>query len=159
MESQKKSKTRDLSPYEYFQVLQTEWISADIRVRIYPNKRDKAYWTKVKEGKRQRIEAFAEKNHLPTIFTDEEMKRVFESKVYGESGVPHFVYKDDESKRAQRPFDLLYYYYKDAEIRFDFYGETKVGKIKSYTLDSPTVTITCNNVDLVKDINDITRIL
>lgn len=159
MEPQKKPKSRNLSVYEFFKILQLEWIVADLRVRIYPKKKDKEYWVKVKEGKRVIIESIAEKNHLPTIFSDDEMKRAFEALVYLAEGVPNFVYKDDINRNAQEPFDLLYYFHKGAEVRFDWYSEIKVGKVKSYVAFSDTVTIEFDNQEAPLPISKVTRIL
>src|ERR1700752_3568898 len=102
MES-KKPKSRNLSTYEYFHFLQGEGIVADLRTRIYPKKKDKEYWAKVKEGKRIAIETIAEKNHLPTIFSDDEMRLIFDQKVYLPEGVPAFTYKDEVNEAAQKP--------------------------------------------------------
>lgn len=136
-----KEKSRKLSVYQYFQALQVEWIVADLRARIYPQEKDKRYWNKVKEGKQRVIESIAEKNMLPTIFTDDEMKRALENRVYKNQGIPNFQYKNDEHQQVQQPFDLLYYYSKDADVRFEHYGLQKIGKIKSFNLDTKEVII------------------
>lgn len=154
-----KKKTRKQSVYEFFQTLQVEWIVADLRSRIYPQPSDKAFWTKVKEGKKQIIENIAEKNFLPTIFVDSEMKRALENKVYRDKGVPSFLYKDDNQQRIQEPLDLTYYYAKDADVRFELYGEQKVGKVKSYIPFSPTIIITYEEKDLSIPTSEVTRII
>lgn len=159
MESQKKLKSRNLSVYEFFNVLQLEWIVAELRIRIYPKKKDKEYWGKVKEGKRVIIESIAEKNHLPTIFSDDEMKRAFELKIYLPEGAPNFVYKDDDNKKGQEPFDLIYYFSKGSEVRFDWYGDVRVGKIKSYVPFNETLAVEYEGTDLTLDVKKVSRIL
>lgn len=158
MES-KKSKSRNLSIYEFFNVLQIEYIVAELRVRIYPKKKDKDYWSKVKEGKQRIFESIAEKNHLPTVLTDEEMKRVFEQKVYAPEGFPNFLYKNEENKKAQEPFDLIYYYSKGAEVRYDWFGETKIGKIRSYVPYEETLLIQLDGEVIELPVQKVTRIL
>lgn len=159
MEVQKKKKSRSLSVYQYFQVLQVEWLVADLRVRIFPSKKDKDYWIKVKEGKRQVVEDIAEKNHLPTIFNDSEMRRAFENKVYVDKGHPNFHYKDDWYKYLQEPLDLLHYYTKGVEVRFEVYEEMKVGIIKSYIPEKDTIDIEFQGEILTLPISEVTRIL
>lgn len=159
MESQKKSKSRNLSVYEYFNVLQLEWIVADLRIRLYPKKKDKEYWAKVREGKRVIIESIAEKNHLPTIFSDGEMKTSFEAKIYLPEGVPNFVYKDEDNRKAQEPFDLIYYFSKGSEVRYDWYGDVRVGKIKSYVPFADTLAVEYEGADVTLDVKKVSRIL
>lgn len=159
MDSMKKPKSRNLSVYEFFQALQLEWIVADLRTRIYPKKKDKEYWAKVKEGKRIIIESIAEKNHLPTIFSDDEMKRAFETKVYLPSGPPNFIYKDEANKKAQEPFDLTYYFHKGSDVRFEWYQEMKVGKVKSYVTFADRVTVEFDDIEHTFPVAEVTRIL
>jgi hypothetical protein len=159
MES-KKQKSRNLSPYQFFEILQLEWIVADLRSRIYPVLTDKSYWNKVKDGKRKIIEGIAEKNHLfSTIFTDEEMKRIYEQKVYNEKGLPTFLYKDEEHKLFQEPFDLAYYYSTGVEVRFELYEEQKVGKVKSYTPFHKEIVVTFEEKSITLPVSEVTRIL
>lgn len=160
MESLKKEKSRHLSVYQFFQILQLEWIVADLRSKIYPKKKDKEYWNKVKEGKEKIFEQIAEKNHLPTIFSDEEMRRLLEMEVYKPQGLPNFLYKNDENRGAQEPFDLTYYYSKGAEVRFDVFGEQKIGKVKSYLPYQFTIIVTSlEGEDFTVRIESVTRIL
>lgn len=158
MES-KKSKSRNLSVYQFFQILQLEWLVADLRIRIYPKKKDKDYWNKVKEGKRAVIENIAEKNHLPSIFTDDEMKRDYEQKIYRPKGFPDFKYKDEENRIAQEPLDLLFYYYKGTEVRVEVMGEIKVGKVKSYLPYKEDILLEIADETITFSIKEVTRIL
>lgn len=160
MESLKKEKSRNLSVYQFFQILQVEWIVADLRSKIYPKKKDKEYWNKVKEGKEKIFQQIAEKNHLPTIFTDEEMRRLLELEVYKPQGLPAFLYKNDSHKEAQEPLDLTYYYCKGAEVRFEVFGEQKIGKVKSYLPYQYVITVTdLDGKDFSVHVEHVTRIL
>lgn len=154
----KKTKSRNLSVYEFFQMLQVEWLSADLRSRLYP-KSYKDFWNKVKEGKAKTINEIAEKNRLPTIFTDDEMKRIFENKMYGIEGFPIFSYKNDEDKAKQEPLDLIYYYAKDSEVRYEKFGEQKVGKIERYQPFSTSISVILDNEITICQANKVTRIL
>lgn len=160
MDNSKKEKTRKLSVYEFFQILQIEWIIADLRVRIYPLETDKIYWNKVKEGKRRIIDNIAEKNMLPTIFVDDEMKRALEHKVYRDKGIPNFLYRDEENKQKQEPLDLIYYYIKGADVRFEYFGELKIGKIKSYIPPNTYCLIEYeDSKELKVELTEVTRIV
>jgi hypothetical protein len=155
-----KSKSRSLKPYQYYQILQIEFIVAQLRVRLYPNQKDKDYWEKVSEGKKKTVEQIAEKNRLPTIFTDEEMRRIFELKVYREKGIADFTYRDEAHREAQEPLDYIYYFSKGSDVRFDWFGEQKIGTIKSYVPGEKVVLVTDSEgktVDL--PLEEVTRIL
>jgi hypothetical protein len=155
---QSKKKSRSLSAYQFFQILQVEWLTADLRSRLYP-KKDKEFWNKVKEGKEKIISQIAEKNHLPTIFSDEEMKRIFEYKMYGQEGFPTLCYKDDIDKIKQEPLDLAYYYSKGSEVRCEVFGEQKIGIIKSYQPFDLTIALLVDGETNLFEINKVTRIL
>lgn len=155
---QKKQSTKKLSVYELFQILQIEWIVADLRARIYPND-IKPYWNRVKEGKKKRINDIAEKNSLPTIFTDEEMKRILEKKVYQPQGIPVFRYTDIEHEKMQQPLDLIYYYSKDATVRFEEFGIQKVGKIKSFVPPNDYCMVEYEDKTQKMLLSEVTRIL
>jgi hypothetical protein len=153
------SKSRKLTTYQYYQILQLEWLVADLRVRIYPAKKDKDFWNRVKEGKERRFVAIAEKNQLPTILIDDEMRRIFESSIYKLEGPPAFIYKDDLHRQMQEPLDLAYYYSKGTEVRFDNCGEIAVGKVKSYTPGQSIMIIEFNGKEEQLLVEKATRIL
>lgn len=132
MQHPRKDRSRKLSIYEFFQMLQIEWLVADLRLRLYPKPKDKEYWKKVRDGKRNTIDEIAEKNSLSTIFTDPTMKAECERKIYRENSFPNFHYKDENNRLSQELYDLLYYYAKDADVRCIVLGENKVGKVKLY---------------------------
>lgn len=150
---------RKLGVYDFFQTLQIEWIVADLRARIYPSDKDKAFWNKVKEGKKKRIEGIANQNQLPTIFTDEEMLRILEVRVYQSQGLPKFTYRDEATKAVQQPLDFLYYYNKGADVRFEDFGVTKVEKIKSFDLTTHIIHITYEGQDYTRPSTEVTRII
>lgn len=143
-------KTRDLSPFEYFSMLQLEFIVADLRSKIYPKLKDKDFWKKTREGKKQRIEDIAERNHLPSIFSDEDLRKDMDAKVYRPAGFPNFIYRDEEHCLKQEPYDYIYYYLQGSDVRFDFMDEIKTGIIVSYNNYEKKVTIRFNNSDVLE---------
>lgn len=130
--NKKKTASRKLSIYEYFETLQVEYLVANLRHRIYPTQKDKAYYQKVMEGKRRTIEEIGERNQLPTIFFDSDKKRAFEEKIYGQA-IPNFYYKDTTQKEYQEYYDLINFYAEGTEVRCEVNDEYSVGVIKKYT--------------------------
>lgn len=156
-----RTKTRHLSTFEFFEVVQVEYICAILRARIYIRPKDKNHWNKVAQGKRVVIEQIAARNSLPSIFTDSDLESTLNRKVFRENNHPQFVYRDEDQKREQEYYDLFHYYSKGTDVRFDNDGETVVAKITNYTPFSKNITIkllgTDKNMDI--DIKRITRVL
>lgn len=159
MEVVKKLKSRNQSIFEFFETLQVEWLCADLRSRIYPKIKDKEYWKRVKDGKQQTIENIAEKNKLPTVFTDQDLLSALEARIYRSKGYPIFAYRNEEQRQLQEPLDLLYYYNKGVEVRCEIFGETKVGKVESYIPYNQVMQV--RFIDTVRDlaVDEVTRIL
>lgn len=156
----RKERSRKLSIFEFFEILQVEYLVCDLRVRLYTQKRDKEYWRKVAEGKKSTIESIAEANSLPTIFTDNDLKVDLQKRIFKPKGFPDFHYKDENQKMMQEVLDLVHYFNKDADVRAEVYGETKVGKIKFYKPFYSTVTVSFTDGTEEKvRIEDVTRIL
>ena len=55
-------KTRHLSTYEYLQVLQIEYIVAELRKKIYVKKKDKDFYRRVLEGIEKKIKDISTKD-------------------------------------------------------------------------------------------------
>jgi len=125
-------KSRNLSIYDYFKILQVEWLIADLRERIYVKQKDKDHWKLVKEGKRQKIQNIAEKNTLPTIFDDADLAETIKKTIYREQGFPAFQYKNDNQRASQEYYDMLNYFLKGVDIRAQVNGEIIVCKIHKY---------------------------
>lgn len=153
-------KSRHLSILDFFENLQIEYIQADLRHKIYPKLKDKAYWGKVKEGKKATIEKLAEKNSLPSIFSDEMMLRTFEKRVYRDISYPLFTYRDENHKMEQEYYDLKYYYNQNADVRIDLDGEVLIGKIsKEYIPFHQQLSITVQGKEEKYALKYVTRIL
>lgn len=115
----KAAKSRHLPILEFFENLQVEYIVADLRHKIYPKLKDKAYWNRVKDGKKATIEKLADKNSIPSIFSDSQMLSEFNKKVYRPVSHPNFVYRDENHKLEQEFYDLKYYYAQGSDVRID----------------------------------------
>ena len=92
------TKTRDISIYTFFEKLQEEWVVAELRYKIYPKKKDREFWKKVMEGKKEKINNIADRNAIPSIFSNNEIKQVLYQRIYTEGGLPNFIYKNEDQR-------------------------------------------------------------
>jgi hypothetical protein len=154
-------KSRHLPILDFYENLQIEYIQADLRHKIYPRLKDKAYWQRVKEGKKATIEKLSAKNNdLPSIFTDTEMLRAFEKRVYRDVSFPIFTYRDENHKMEQEYYDLKYYYNIASDVRIDLEGEVLIGKIsKEYIPFNQQLSITVQGKENKYPLKYVTRIL
>lgn len=83
-------KTRNLSVAEYFVQIQLEYLIADFKRKIYFNPKDKAYWTKVCNYKKEKIEEIATRSHLNTIFSSQVKMTEFRNKIFDKNNKPTF---------------------------------------------------------------------
>lgn len=124
-------KTRNLSVAEYFVVVQQEYLMAEFRRKIYVRRSDKAYYKRVMDGKREKIEQIAQRNHLDSIFTSEERLAEMKAELFDEMGKPKF---------DLTPMDVYSYYTTGNEFSFrgDIYLLDHVsGDYQELTLYSP----------------------
>lgn len=154
---------RNLSMFDFFEVLQLEFIIAELRKKIYPKKKDKDFYKKVMDEKKRRIEDISFKNHnLPSIFNDQSKREEKYREIYQEYGPPIFMYKDNEQKVEQENKDFYYYYYPESEVKFiDEEKQIKIGTIKICNLKAKIVEIELKDTTTIRvvDIEKITRIL
>ena len=87
---EQRKKTRNLSVAEYFVVLQREYLIAEFRKKIYYSKNDKAYYQRVMDGKREKIEEIANRNRLDNIFNSTEKLREMQLELFDRLGKPKF---------------------------------------------------------------------
>ena len=153
------NKSRPLSPYQFFEVVQIEYICAKLRARIYKAKKDKEFWNKVAEGKRVKIEEIADRNGLPSIFTDSDLNDTLTKRVYVENNSPCFIYRDEQHKLEQEYYDLFYYYGIGKEVRFLFDLEMVVGIVEVYKVFSPTILVKYKENILTLPTKQVMRIL
>lgn len=83
-------KTRNLSIAEYFVQIQLEYLIADFKRKIYYNPKDKAYWTKVCNYKKEKIEEIANRSHLNTIFNSSSKMLEFRKRIFDSNNKPTF---------------------------------------------------------------------
>jgi len=131
-----RKKTGRLSRLEYLDVLQTEYVVAELRKKIYPKKKDRDYLSRVLEGKKDKVQNICMKDGLPSIFTNDLVRGSFYKSVYGEIGYPDFNYKDPENREEFYERDFHYYYWSGTDFKVDENGEIKTGKLVSIDRDN-----------------------
>jgi hypothetical protein len=122
-------KSRHQSLYDFLECLQLEYVTVELRSKIYPSINDKKYYRKVMGYKIDKIVDIASRNTLPTIFNDDDKKREIYYAVYTKFGVPAFAYKDPEDKDKFYEQDLLNYFAVGAEVKVRTETGIEVGVI------------------------------
>ncbi len=126
----KVEKTRNQSLYEYLESLQLEYIQAELRRKIYWKKKDKRFWSKVLEFKKEKIEDIVSRNGLPSIFNDDIVREQLRRKVINDIGFPTFVYRNEEELFSLGETDFRCYFNLNAEVKVLIgNGRVGIGKI------------------------------
>lgn len=155
----KVKKTRDLTIYEYFEVLQLEYIVAELRKKIYPSLNDQGYYTRVMGQKKEKIDDIAERNNLPSIFNDKKIKKIQYNKIYSSFGLPNFLYTDKEHENKYAVLDRKFYYFPGSEVKIIIEGEMKVGNIDSVDFNEDKAVIIVKKQTYELPLTHISRIL
>jgi hypothetical protein len=156
-------KSRDLTTSEYVEQLQLEYIVAELREKIYPDAKDRAYWSRVMALKREKIENIASRNSIPCIFSKDapELKNEIYRKIYNPIGLPNFIYKDETQRANLRVDDIKFYYFAKSEVKIYEGKELCFGVILTTNLDAELIQIQFkkNGKIGVYPMNVVTRIL
>ena len=81
---------RNLSVAEYFIQIQREYLIDIFRSKIYINSKDRAYWKKVVEFKKEKIETISLRNSLKSILNDKYKYREFCNELFDKNNKPKF---------------------------------------------------------------------
>lgn len=156
------NKTRDLSVFQLFDVLQEEFIVCELRIKIYPMQKHKDYWIDLSQKKKEKILDISKRNFLPSIFDDKRIKQDFERRIIPDIGYPKFLYKDATQRLIQEKWDLHNYYTRGSEVKvMDDTGRILNGSIISVNLNNRTARIQIKDIDICESysFDIITRIL
>lgn len=144
--SNNREKDRDISILDYFNVLQQEYLYFELKVKIYPSSKDKEYFKKIMDFKKDKVIDIAEKNLLSTIFDSDENMEEHRAIFFNEFGNPNRLGKRD-----------WYFYYK---LGSDFSYDRKGVKLKRYNLTERSATIEIGKGETKQvSIDEISRIL
>ena len=154
------NKTRHLSVYQLFEILQEEFIICELRSKIYPLESHKVYWKNTAESKKTKIIDIAKRNQLSTIFDNSKIKESLEKKVIPERGMPLFFYRDEAHKQNQSKWDWINYFAPRSDVKIYENGyNVGVGVIKEADIETDEIKVVLNgNVETYTSEN-IVRIL
>ena len=119
---------RRLTVAEYFNAIQREYLIADFKRKIYANSKDRSYYSKVANFKREKITDISERNCLKSVLNDKDVLKEFRNLLFSESGAPLFYMNE---------IDLRNYYTVDCE--FSYKG--KICILKGCIDDEATIKI------------------
>lgn len=141
-----KEKTRSLSPAEYFIVVQSEYIQAEFRKKIYFSPKNKMYYEKLMGFKREIIEKISKRNRLKSIFDcDEKLNDIRRRCFRDGNGFPLFIMTSD---------DLNNYFLPENE--FSYKGD--IVMLKKANHSNQTAIVENNGSKLEVSFKDLTRI-
>lgn len=118
--------SRSLLVAEYFHVIQREYLMAEFRRKIYFSPKDKRYFSRVMEFKREKIEDIAKRNQLMSIFTSPDKMRDLRAELFDPLNRPLFT---------MGPKDVANYY----SINSDFSYRGEVWKLDAVKDDCVTL--------------------
>ena len=157
-------KSRDQKFFEYFIILQKEYIVAELRKKIYPDLSGKSKSEEIMEGKKKKIFDIAFKNQIKTIFPDmkvgvtslydEELRIKLYQEIYGNS-FPNFIYRDEHQKSLLAEKDKKCYY----SIGSEFKSGDLIGILIEVDLEKEICTIQLEDSKCLCNLEIVSRIL
>ena len=153
-------KSRDIPISSYYELLQIEFISYKIREKIYKRAEDKKKFSDIANMKKKKIDSFAMKNCLPSIFNgDPVYLQKYLDKFFGDNyGLPNFQYHDSWKVGVYGRYDPIYYFSKGTEVKFKTEGEIIIGTIIKY-YEGICEIKDCNGTKYEVEIANISRLL
>ena len=153
------NKTRSLSLYDFFEILQAEYVVCELRALIYPIQSHKDFWNLAATKKREKIDDISRRNNIPSMFDDNRIKEVIKKKIYKEVGFPTFIYRDEAQREKQEKWDIFNYYSVGARVNFYDDIELKDGHISDVDLIKKIASINSDQNICKINLENITRIL
>lgn len=101
------TKSRSLTKQEFFSIIQLEWISNKVRENIYERDCDKKRFNDICEMKKEKIDKYADRECVKSIFTSKEIKLKYIHRFLMD-GTVNFEYKDIFDKEKTGKWDKFY---------------------------------------------------
>ncbi len=152
-------KSRNLSLTEYLKTLELEYLMADIRRKIYPNPKDKRYWSKVVQYKEEKIKDIAERNELSSVLEDKELRNRLLLSFIPDNQVPIFYYRDQKDKNEYYHKDIKFYYFINVEVKYYHDSKLCIGKIIEVDMSGELLRIESEQKEIVKSFDQVRRII
>ncbi len=145
-------KDRDLSPLEFYDILQREYFENLLRSKIYPKRKDKTYYKKVMKFKKEKILDISAKNGLPNVFHDQDIEATFRGLIFPSQGLPPINLTED---------DIANYYSVGSDVRINTGVDIELGRITGISPNFEIISVKLKNDSKIKDFTfkHITRIL
>lgn len=166
MELLDKRKSRDQRFYEFFITLQKEYIVAELRKKIYPDVTGKKKSEEIMSGKKKKIFDMSMKNRIGTIFPDmklgemslydEELRIKLYHEVYGDFGIPQFIYRDKSQEDKLGKKDRNCYWMLGSEVAT---RDNKIGNLQNVDFERSICFVKIGNKLIDYNFNDVKRIL
>jgi hypothetical protein len=113
------TKSRNLSGEDYYDIVQLEWITWQVRHLIYDRPEDKEKYKKWAEGKKEKINEYSEKNGIKSIFNSPEIRDFYVGRFFNESGLPNFQYRSEDQRNQLSKWDKFHYFCKGLEVEVE----------------------------------------
>ena len=110
------SKSRNLSEEDYFSIIQKEWLSYKVRQLIYEKPEDKQKFEKWLDGKKVKIDSYANRKWVKSIFTSVTVRERYLNEFFPEFGMPNFEYKNEEHRIVSGKRDKFHYFNRGLEV-------------------------------------------
>lgn len=151
-------KTRIIPISDFYTRLQLEYLSYKFRSLIYHRPFDKKKFIEICEKKKQKIEQIALENRLPSIFNNEDQKRKYLLRFFGDNSVPAFCYRDDYQSNVKGYWDLFYYFIEGSSVRCETNGKIEIGKIAANNIQEKTLVVQVDKTKISVEYSAATRI-
>lgn len=151
------TKNRHLPLYEYLEILQIEYLSYQLRSKVYPIEQHRNYWRGAMEKKKKTILEISDRNKIGNIFNDRQMEEQIREKFY-EFGVPNFQYRNEDFRDRWEYWDRFNYYLKGSEVRVESESGTSIGRIVDYTVGHSYIYVMIEGIPTKFSITQVYRI-
>ncbi len=150
-------KTRNLSPIEYYKVIQKEYLSAKIRQKIARSGYWRTYYRNLANKKSVNIKSFSERNNnLANIISDSSLYTQL-MKEMTKDGFPNFTYKNKDHRLKLEPIDYVNFYSVGVDVLV--IPLNKLYKVAARNFKERTVSVMIDGERVDYSPNDIFRIL
>lgn len=123
-------KSRHINILEFLEQLQLEYYQADFRRSIHHSPKNKAYWKRVMEGKREKILNVSSRSDLDNIFNNEAEAAEFRARIF--PSAKHIAIKFELT-----PEEIKLYYAPGSPVKVEVEaGKFVSGKIEEVYFDN-----------------------
>lgn len=152
--------SRQIPVFDYFSLLQSEYICYMFRFKTYNRKEDKVKFRDIMNMKRKKIESMSLKNSLPNIFNGDKAyyQKYLNKFITSDFGIPNYLTRDEYKGKVYGHFDKIHWLSPNTQVKFKSQDEILFGYVvKVY--DDTVVVRDVNGTKFHVMISDCGRIL